>query len=86
MNNLKKVVAVFCLIAVFAITALGGEIPSPPCAPPDPGEIPSPPCAAAQLATDDPKNPGDIQSPPTAETVVIATIADAALGAFLSVF
>jgi len=86
MNNLKKLVVAFCLMSVLAITAIGGEIQSPPCSPPVPGEIDSPPCASAQLTTDDPSNPRDINTPPDAETVVITTIVDAAAGAFLSVW
>jgi hypothetical protein len=86
MNNLKKLVVAFCLMSVLAITAVGGEIPSPPCPPPDPGEIQTPPCSTAQLTTDDPTNPGETQTPPPAETVVITSFVDAAVGALLSVW
>jgi len=86
MNNLKKLVALFCLLAALSITAVGGETHGPPCATPNPGEIDSPPCATAQLATDDSTLPGETETPPAAETVGIATIADAAVGVLLSFF
>lgn len=84
MNNLKRLVVTFCFISILAITALGGDVQSPPCQPPEPGDVQSPPCSSAQLTTDDPTNPGETQAPPAAETVVITTIADAAVGALLS--
>jgi hypothetical protein len=86
MSNLKKVVVTFCLMSVLVITALGGDIQSPPCQPPEPGDLQSPPCSSAQLATDDPTNPGETESPPNAETIMIITTVDAAVGAFLSLF
>ena len=86
MSNLKRLVVTFCLMFVLAMTALAGDIQSPPCAPPDPGQMSTPPCASAQLVTDDPTNPGDVQSPPAPEAVVITTIADAAVGVLLYLF
>ena len=86
MSNLKRLVVTICLISILAMTALAGETPNSPCPPPEPGDIQSPPCASASLTTDDPTNPGETQTPPAAETVVITTIADAAVGALLSVF
>jgi hypothetical protein len=86
MSNPKRLVVTFCLISVLAFTALAGEIQSPPCAPPIPGEIQAPPCSESQLATDDPTNLGESEALSTVETVMITTIADAALGALLSVF
>jgi len=85
MSNLKMLVVTFCLMSVLAISALG-QTPSPPCPPPDPGEMQGPPCSTAQLTTDDPTNPGETPAPPAAEAVVITTIADAAVGALLSLF
>jgi hypothetical protein len=86
MSNLKRLVVTFCLMSILAITALAGETPTVPCPRPEPGEIQAPPCAPAQPAVADPTNPGETQTPPAAETVVIFTIADAAIGALLSVF
>jgi hypothetical protein len=86
MKNLKKLVVAFSLIFVLAITAFGGETQSPPCSPPNPGETQSPPCSLAQLAPDDPTIPGETETSRAAETVVITTIADAAVGALLSFF
>jgi hypothetical protein len=85
MTNLKRLVVTLCLMSVLAVTALAGETQSPPCPPPEPGETQCPPCSSAQQVTDDP-TPGDIQSPPAAETLVITTIADAAVGVLLSLF
>ena len=67
------------------MTALGGDMQTPPCPPPDPGEMSTPPCSTAQRTTDDPTNPGEIQGPPATGTDVITTIVDAAVGTLLSV-
>ena len=83
MNKANKLVAVFCLTAALAITALGGDIQSPPCTP---GDVNTPPCSAAQPTTDDSTNLQEIQSLPAGETIAISTIAEAAVGAILSVF
>jgi hypothetical protein len=86
MSNPKRLVVTLCLMSVLSVTALAGEIQSPPCSPPDPGEIQSPPCSTAQLTTDDPTNTGETEPLPAPDTVVITSIVDAALGAFLSVW
>lgn len=86
MSNPKRPIITLCLMSVLTVTALAGEMQTPPCSPPDPGEIQSPPCATAQLATDAPTNPGETPTPATAEEVMISTIADAAIRALLSVF
>jgi hypothetical protein len=59
MKNLRKLVAAAALTCVLALSAFAGEIPTPPCAPPEPGQIDTPPCAVA---------PGDMETP-TASTV-----------------
>jgi len=81
MSKLERLITSSCLMSALAATALAGEIQSPPCAP---GEIQSPPCATAQLMTDDSTNSSTTEAPPT-ETIVVLTVAEAALGAFLSV-
>jgi hypothetical protein len=86
MSKSKSLIASFCLILVLAASALAGEIQSPPCSPPDLGEIQSPPCSTAQLTTDDPTNAEEPEAPPAAEAIAIGTIAEVAVGAFLSVF
>jgi hypothetical protein len=83
MKKLKTLVASFTLIVTVAIAAIAGDINTPPCTP---GDINTPPCASDQMATNDSTSPGETETPPAAETVVITTIADAAIGALLSVF
>jgi hypothetical protein len=65
MKNLKHLCVAIALTLTIALSAFAGEIPSPPCAPPDPGEIPSPPCSVAQNAPDDSTVPGLTNSPPS---------------------
>ena len=79
------VVVTFGLSLVTPALAQSGCTETTPCAC-DPGETHGPPCASAQPATDDSTNPEDTQTSPAAETVVITTIADAAVGALLSLF
>jgi hypothetical protein len=71
MKNLRKLGSVVVLIFVLSLSVIGGQIPTPPCAPPEPGQIPTPPCAAA---------PGDIDTPGVTSTssgdVVTPTAAD----------
>jgi hypothetical protein len=86
MNNLKRLVVILSLIFVLAATVFAGETPTPPCPAPEPGELSTPPCSSAQLTTDDPISSGETEAPPASETIVISTIAEAALGALLSVF
>jgi hypothetical protein len=86
MRNLKRLVVTSCLISLLAFTALAGETPTPPCAPPIPGEIQAPPCSEGQIVTDDPTSPEETEAPPAADSVVITTIADAAVGALLCFF
>lgn len=71
---------------VLAVSAFAGETQTPPCPSPDPGEMQTPPCSTAQLTTDDPTNPGETVTPPAADMVVITSIVDAAVGAFLSIW
>jgi hypothetical protein len=83
MKTLKRFSAALILLSAFGLTAVGGEIQSPPCS--APGEVNTPPCVApgetsnppgeAQAASDS-ANPGEMQTPPLAEVVAVA--ADAA--------
>jgi len=59
MKNLRKLGAAVVLTSVLALSAFAGEIPTPPCAPPDPGETHTPPCASAL---------GDMETPTEAST------------------
>jgi len=86
MNNLKRLVVTLSLTAVIAVTTFAGETPAPPCSPTEPGQMSTPPCSTAQLPTDDPINLGETPTPPDAETIMISAIAEAAVGAFLSIF
>jgi len=54
MKNLRKLSAAAVLTLVLALSAFAGQIPTPPCAPPEPGQVETPPCAAA---------PGDMETP-----------------------
>ena len=63
MKNLRKLGTVAALTCVLALSTFAGEIPTPPCAPPEPGQIPTPPCAGQQA-------PGDIGTPTAASTAL----------------
>ena len=63
MQNLRRLGLSFTLVSVFAITAIAGETPTPPCAP---GETHSPPCANAQMMAGDSVAPGQTDTPPAA--------------------
>ena len=54
MKNLRKLGAAVVLTLALALSAFAGEIPTPPCAIPEPGQTETPPCAAA---------PGDMNTP-----------------------
>lgn len=59
MKNLKRLGAAVVLTLALGLSALGGEILTPPCPVPEPGEILTPPCSAT---------PGDMETPtPTAQ-------------------
>ena len=62
MKNLRKLGATGVLTCVLALSAFAGQIPTPPCAPPEPGQIPTPPCAEQQAPG------GDIDAPTGAST------------------
>jgi hypothetical protein len=59
MKNLKRLGAAVVLTLALGLSALGGEILTPPCPPPEPGEILTPPCGAA---------PGDMETPTLTST------------------
>jgi hypothetical protein len=59
MKNLRKLGAAAVLTGVLALSAFAGEIPTPPCTPPEPGQTETPPCAEA---------PGDMGTPTGAST------------------
>lgn len=63
MKNLRKLGATCVLTCVLALSAFAGQIPTPPCAPPEPGQIPTPPCAEQQA-------PGDVETPIGAPTAL----------------
>ena len=82
MNSLKKLGAAMLLASVISLSALAGEIPTPPCASPEPGEIPTPPCVT-QPSADDPAALGDISTPPASSTIDLSTVAEAAMNLLL---
>jgi len=75
-NLLKRLFISLSLTCVLSVTTLGGETPSPPCAP---GETASPPCSSAQLSTGDPVLPGETQTPPSSVVVDVTLIVEEAL-------
>ena len=80
MKNLKRLSAAVLLACVLGVSAFGGEISTPPCAP---GDILTPPCAAAPMTADDSAAPGDISTPPASNTVDILSVVDAAMNLLL---
>lgn len=71
MKNARSLTGAVGLTLVLAASALGGEIPTPPCTP---GEIPTPPCATAQAPSGGETStppattaPGQIDTPPSGD-------------------
>jgi hypothetical protein len=89
MTTLKRLGLSVTLISVFAMAAIAGEIPSPPCAPPAPGEVSSPPCAAAQMTPDDSATPDQMSTAPASNVGADYSASDVAvelLQSVLSIF
>jgi hypothetical protein len=74
------------LTLTIALSAFAGEIPSPPCAPPDPGEIPSPPCSATQNVSDDATAQAQAITRATSDDLSVTTVTVDVLQAVLSLF
>ena len=83
MKNLKRLSAAVLLTFVLSLSAFAGEIPTPPCAPPDPGQMSTPPCAAAPMTPDDSAAPGEVGTPPASNTLDIVSVVDAAMNLLL---
>jgi hypothetical protein len=91
MKNLRKLGAAVILTSVLALSAFAGEIPTPPCSPPDGGQTSTPPCAAAFGDMDTPTGastaPGDMGTPTLASSETsFAEIAANVLLNFLPLF
>jgi len=71
MKKLAKLAAVVGLTLSFGLVALGGEMQTPPCPPPDPGETNSPPCSSANLMGDDSQT--ELQTAPTSDSTDYVT-------------
>jgi hypothetical protein len=74
--TLKRFSAALVLSTLFCLTALAGEIQTPPCT--DPGEMSTPPCAAPGQTSTPPGNaqvssgyadPGETHGPPLAAVI-----------------
>ena len=78
MKSLNRLAASLSLMLVLGLSAIAGEVQSPPCPPPDPGEMSAPPCSTAQLTSDDP-TPGQTDTPPSASAVTEYVVAGAAI-------
>ena len=89
MKRLKRMTMCVLVTLVVGLSALAGEVSSPPCPPPDPGEMSAPPCPGTQLTTDDPVQ-GQTQTTATTtavtETIITDTAIDLAIGSILSLF
>ncbi len=85
MKNLKRLGVAIALTLVLGVSALAGETPAGPCAPPDPGEVSSPPCSVAQITTDDSVVPGDTNGPPASNATSAPSVTEVALAMLQSV-
>ena len=74
MKNLKRLCVAIALTLTIALSAFAGEIPSPPCPPPDPGEIPSPPCSVTQDVSDDATAQAQATATVTSDDLSITTL------------
>jgi hypothetical protein len=86
MKNLKRFCVAIALTLTIALSAFAGEIPSPPCAPPDPGEIPSPPCSVTQNVSDDATAQAQAITTATSDDLSVTTVTVDVLQAVLSLF
>ena len=86
MNNLKRLFVAIALTLTIALSVFAGEIPSPPCAPPDPGEIPSPPCSVAQDVSDDATTQLQATTTVASDDLSVTTVTVDVLQAVLSLF
>ncbi len=87
MKRLKRMTMCVLVTLVVGLSALAGEVSSPPCPPPDPGEMSAPPCSATQLTSDDPVQGQTTDSTSVVtETVLTDTAIDLAVGSILSLF
>ena len=83
MKTLKTFGAAIALTFVFGLPVLAGDVPTPPCAPPEPGEMSAPPCAAIQITPDNPTAPGQIETPAASNGVDIVSVVEAAVNLLL---
>ncbi|HBB95271.1 MAG TPA: hypothetical protein DC054_07750 [Blastocatellia bacterium] len=86
MKNLKRLCVAIALTLTIGLSALAGEIPSPPCAPPDPGEIPSPPCSVTQSVSDDAAPQTQATVTVTSDDLSVTTVTVELLQTVLSLF
>jgi len=86
MKNLKRLCAAIALTLAIALSALAGEIQSPPCAPPDPGEIQSPPCSVTQDLSDDGTAQNQGTATVTSDDLSVTTVTVDLLQTVLSLF
>ncbi|PYS67506.1 MAG: hypothetical protein DMF69_22820 [Acidobacteria bacterium] len=86
MKNLKRLCVAIALTLTIALSAFAGEIPSPPCPPPDPGEIPSPPCSVTQSVSDDATTQTQATATVTSDDLSVTTVTVELLQTVLSLF
>lgn len=78
MKSLTRLAASIALTLVLGLSAVAGEVQSPPCPSPDPGEMSAPPCSTAQQTSDDP-TPAQTSTPPSASAVTECVVTDTAI-------
>lgn len=83
MKNLRRLGAATVLTFVLTLSALAGEVETPPCAPPIPGEVETPPCVA-HTALDDSVTRAETLSP-ASNTGSESSVADTAIDILQSV-
>jgi len=86
MKNLKRLCVAIALTLAIALSALAGEIQSPPCAPPDPGEIQSPPCSVTQDVPDDATTQLQATTTVASDDLSVTTVTVDVLQVMLSLF
>ena len=86
MKNLKRLCVAIALTLAIALSALAGEIQSPPCAPPDPGEIQSPPCSFTQDVPDDATTQLQATTTVASDDLSVTTVTVDVLQVMLSLF
>ena len=79
MKNLRRLGAAVVLTVALGFSAFAGQIPTDPCAPPEPGQIPTDPCAGQTMAPSHPTALGETNTSPSANAVDVLSVAKTAI-------